>query len=52
MNKQTFSNIAKGAMTGLSLIVSVITIADFTAGLVRKYRKPKTVAGFNSATEN
>lgn len=52
MNKQTFSNIARGTMTGLSLVVSVINIADFTCGMVRKYRKPKMVAGLNPAAED
>lgn len=50
MNKQTFSNIARGAMTGLSLIVSAMTIVDFTSEMVNKYQSRKS-AGSGSANE-
>ncbi len=41
-------SIARGTMTGLSLIVSIINIADF---LANKCRKPKKISGFASNNE-
>ncbi len=51
MEKINFKSIAKGTMTGLSLIVSIINIADFSVGMVKKYRKPKPITGFASNNE-
>ncbi len=44
-------SIAKGTMTGLSLIVSIINIVDFSVSMAYKYRKPKTISGFASNNE-
>jgi len=44
-------SIAKGTMTGLSLIVSVINIVDFSLNMVNKCRKPKAITGFASNNE-
>ena len=48
MNKEKLMIIGKGAMTALSLIVSVINLVDFGVGMARKYQKPKTVTGFTA----
>jgi hypothetical protein len=51
--KEKLLIIGKGAMTALSLIVSVINLVDFGVGMARKYRNPKTVEGFTApAAEN
>ena len=44
-------SIAKGTMTGLSLIVSIINIVDFSVSMSNKYRKHKTISGFDSNNE-
>lgn len=51
MGNFNFKAIAKGMMTGLSLIVSIINIADFSVSIFNKYRKPKTITGFASNNE-
>ncbi len=45
-------NVLRNTMTALNLIVSVITIIDFGAVMVMKYRKPKTVTGFSGAAKS
>ena len=52
MNITKVKSIASGTMKGLTLLVSVVQIADFASSMVNKYRKPKKVAGFKSATED
>ena len=51
MGNFNFKAIAKGTMTALSLIVSVINIADFSASMYRKYRKPQPISGFAGNNE-
>ena len=46
MGNFNFKAIVKGTMTALSLIVSVINIADFSASMYRKYRKLQPISGF------
>ena len=50
MNKEKLLSIGKGAMTTLSLIVSVINLVDFGVDMYRKYQKPKIVTGFKSTS--
>ena len=51
MGNFNFKAIAKGTMTALSLIVSIINIADFSASMYRKYRKPQPISGFAGNNE-
>ena len=52
MNTTTLKSIAKGALTGISLIVSVVQIVEFTTHTVMWYRNRKSAADTNSVAEN
>lgn len=53
MNK--IKTIGKGVLTVCSFLGAVgqiVSVVDYGTSLVRKYRKPKKVAGFASTTES
>ena len=52
MNKEYLLSIWKGAMTALSLIVSVINLVDFGAEMYRKYHSAATTSTSSSSTED
>lgn len=52
MNTTTLNSIAKGALTGFSLIVSVVQIVEFTTHTVMWYRNRKSAADTNSVAED
>ena len=52
MNTTTLKSIAKGALTGFSLIVSVVQIVEFTTHTVMWYRNRKSAADTKSVAED
>lgn len=52
MNTTTLKSIARGALTGISLIVSVVQIVEFTTHTVMWYRNRKIATDTNSVAED
>lgn len=52
MNTTTLKTIARGALTGISLIVSVVQIVEFTTHTVMWYRNRMCAADTNSVVED
>lgn len=52
MNTTTLKTIAKGALTGISLIVSVVQLVEFTTHTVMWYRNRKIATDTNSVAED